>query len=90
MDLLSPFNYHQCKEDMEIHICSKRLFKLTMEIEKDPIHYVNKEKYWNRLEESYGCLCLSISQDILFHINGLKTCKEVWDKIASLFDSRMI
>ena len=69
---------------MQLH--SKRLFKLTMEIEAEPIHYVDKEKYWNRLDEAYGCLCLSISRDLLFHINGLNTPKEFWDKLASLFD----
>ena len=63
---------------------SKRLFRLTMETKKEPIHYVDKEKYWNRLDEAY----LSISQDLLFHINGLKTPKEVLDKLASLFDKQ--
>ena len=50
MDLLTPFNYHQWKEDMEMQIHSKRLYKLIMETEKEPIHYVDKEKYWNRLD----------------------------------------
>ena len=59
-----------------------------MEEEAEPIHYVDKEKYFNRIDESYGCLCLSISRDIIFHINGLKTPKEVWDKLASLFDKQ--
>ena len=59
-----------------------------METESEPIHYVDKEKYWNRLDEAYGCLCLSISWDILFHINGMKTPKQVWDKLASLFDKQ--
>ena len=67
---------------------SKRLFRLTMEVEKMPIHYVDKEKYGNMIDETYRCLCLSISQDILFHINGLKTPKKVWDKLASLFDKQ--
>ena len=66
---------------MQLH--SKRLFRLTMEIEAEPVHYVEKEKYWNRLDEAYGFLCLSISRDILFDINGLKNPKEVWDKLAS-------
>ena len=85
MEVLTPFNYHQWKEDMEMQLRSKRLFRLTMEVEKEPIHYVDKEKYWNRLDEAYRCLCLSISRDILFHINGLKTPKQVWDKPASFF-----
>ena len=71
-----------------MHLHSKRLFRLTMEIEAEPIHYVDNEKYWNRLDEAYGCLCFSISRDLLFHINGLKTPKEVWDKLASLFDKQ--
>ena len=71
-----------------MHLRSKRLFRLTMEIEKEPIHYVDKEKYWKRLDEAYGCLFLSMSRDLLFHINGLKSPKEVWDKLASLFDKQ--
>ena len=40
------------------------------------------------LDEAYGCLCLSTSRDILFHIKGLKTPKEIWDKFASLFEKQ--
>ena len=54
----------------------------------EPIHYVDKEKYWNKLDEAYRFLFLSISRYFLFHINGLKTPKEVWDKISSLFDKQ--
>ena len=86
MEQLTTFNYHQWKEDMENQLRSKKLFKLTMETEAEPVHYVDKEKYWNRFDEEYGCLCLSISQYLLFHVNGLKTPKEFWDKLASLFD----
>ena len=45
MEILTPFNYHQWKEDMEMQLLSKRLFRLTMEIEAEPVHYVDKEKY---------------------------------------------
>ena len=69
-----------------MHLCSKRLFKLRMEIEKELIHYVDKDKYLNRLDKAYRYLCLSISQDLLFHINGLKIPKAIWDNLASLFD----
>ena len=71
---------------MQLH--SKRLFRLTIETEAEPVHYVDKEKYWNRLDEACGCLCLSISRGLLFHINGLKTPKEVWDNIVSLLDKK--
>ena len=30
-------------------------------------------------------MCIHISKELLFHLYGLKTPKEVWDKIESLF-----
>ena len=30
-------------------------------------------------------MCLSISQDLLFHLLGLKTPKEIWDKLETLY-----
>ena len=56
-----------------------------MEIEAEPFHYVDKEKYWNRLDEAYGCVFLSISIYLLLHINALNTSKEGWDQLYSLF-----
>ena len=88
MNLLIPFNYHQWKEDMEIQLRSKGLDKVTMDTEVEPNHVVDKEKYWNKLDEAYGFMFLSISRDFLFHINGLKTPKEIWDRLATLFDKQ--
>ena len=85
MEQLTSFNYHQWKEDMESLLHTKKLYRLTMGLETEPVLNYDKEKYWDRLNEAFGCLCLSISWDLLFHINGLKTLKEVLDKLASLF-----
>ena len=41
-----------------------------------------------RLDEAYKFLCLSISRDLIFHIKGLNTPKEFWDKLSSLFDKQ--
>ena len=59
-----------------------------MNTEADLVLNHDKEKHFNRLDASHGCLCLSISRDLLFHIKGLKTPKEVWDNLASLFDKK--
>ena len=59
-----------------------------MNTEAEPTNVVEKAKYWKILDDAYGFLCLSISRDILFHITGLKTLKEIWDKLASLFDKQ--
>ena len=88
MKILTPLNYHQWKEDIEIQLLSKGLYRVIMEMELELIHYVDKEKYWNKIDEAFVFMCLSISKDILFHITGLKTPKEIWDKLASLFDKQ--
>ena len=36
------------------------------------------------MNEAYGLLCLSISPDILFHLDGLTTPNQVWTKLESL------
>ena len=77
MDLLTPFNYHQWKEDIEIQLHSKGLYRVTMEMEVELIHYVDKAKYWNMLDEAFGFLCLLISKDLLFHMTGLQIPKEI-------------
>ena len=83
---LTPFNYHQWKEDMEVLLRTKKLLRLKEETEVVPILNHDKEKYWNRLDEAHGYLFSSVSRDLRFHIQGLKTPKDIWDKLASLFD----
>ena len=37
-----------------------------MNIELEPNAAIEKIKYWNKLDEAYGFMCLSISKDVLF------------------------
>ena len=53
--------------------------------EVEPQQYVEKSKFLNRLDEAFNFMCIHISRDLLFHIDGLKAPKEVWDKLESLF-----
>ena len=39
----------------------------------------------NRRDEAYGLLCLSISRDLLFHLDGLTSPNEVWENIEDIF-----
>ena len=73
---------------MEIHLYSRGLYRVTMNTELEPNVATEKIKYWNKLDEAYGFLCLSISKDLLFHFLGLKTPKEIWDHLATLFDKQ--
>ena len=56
-----------------------------METEVEPNVAAEKIKWHNKSNEAYGLLCLSISRDLLFHLGGLKSPKEVWEKIIEIF-----
>ena len=83
--ILTPFNFFEWKLEMEILLRVKGLYRVTMAIEADPNAVVEKIKWHNRRDEAYGLLCLSISRDLLFHIDGLTSPNEVWEKLVDLF-----
>ena len=58
---------------------------MTMGTEIEPRQYIEKSKFLNKLDEAFGFMCIHISRELLFHIDGLNTPKEVWDKLESLF-----
>ena len=83
--ILTPFNFFEWKAEMEILLREKGLYKVTMEIEVEPNAAAEKIKWHNRRDEAYGLLCPSISRDLLFHLDGLTSPSEVWEKLVDLF-----
>ena len=67
---------------MEIFLREKGLYRVTMETKAEPNATTKKIKWHNRRDEAYGLLCLSISRDLLFHLNGLTSPNEVWEKLV--------
>ena len=63
----------------------KGIYRVTMAIEVDPNAIVEKIKWHNRRDETYGLLCLRISRDHLFHLDGLTSPNEVWEKLVEIF-----
>ena len=61
------------------------LYRVTMEIEAEPNAAAEKIKWHNRRDEAYGLVCLSISRDLLFHLDGLTSPNEVWENLVDLF-----
>ena len=53
--LLTPFNYFKWKVEMVIQLRSKCLYRVTMGTKKEPNYVVEKSKYFNRLDEAFGC-----------------------------------
>ena len=70
---------------MEILLRDKGLYRVTIETEVDPNAAAEKIKWHNRRDEAYGLLCLSISRDLLFHLDGLTSPNEVWEKLVDIF-----
>src|SRR5713226_5184903 len=70
---------------MAILLRVKGLYRVTMAIEAEPNAATEKIKWHNRRDEAYGLLCLSISRDLLFHLDGLTSTNEVWENIVDLF-----
>ena len=83
--ILTPFNLFEWNAEMEILLRVKGLYRVTMEIESEPNADVENIKWHNRRDEAYGLLRLSISRDLLFHLDGLTSPNEVWEKLADLF-----
>ena len=53
--------------------------------ETKPQQYVEKNIFLNRLDEAFGFMCTYTSRDLLFHLEGLRSPKEAWRKLESLF-----
>ena len=64
---------------------SKGLFSVTMENYVEPNATTNNIKWHNRIDEAYGLLCLNISRNLIFHLDGLTSQNEVWEKLQTLF-----
>ena len=79
--IFTPFNFFEWKDEMEILLREKGIYMVTMENEVEPNATAEKIKWHNRRYEACGLLCLSISRDLLFQLDGLTSPNEVWDKL---------
>ena len=83
--MLTPFNFFYWKAEMVIQLRAKGLYRVTMGIEVEPNSTVEKAKYFNKLDEAFALLCLSILRELLFHIGSLTTPNEVWVILETFF-----
>ena len=74
-EILTPFNYVDWREDMQVSLRNLVLHKMTMGRETQSHHSTKKNKFWNWFNEASGFLCDHISRGLLFHPKGLQTPK---------------
>ena len=83
--ILTPFNFFECKYEMEIFLIEKGIYRVTMATKEYHNVVSNKIKWHNMRDEAYGVLCLNISRDLLFHLDSLNYPNEVWENIEEIF-----
>jgi len=59
-----------------------------MGTETEPTSAAEKIKYFNKLHEAIGLICLSISRELLFHVSGATTPDAVWATLEGLFGKK--
>ena len=70
---------------MQIVLRNKGLYMVTMGKEVELQKPLENSKYLNKLDETFGFMCIHISRELIFHLDGLKTPREVWQKLESPF-----
>ena len=82
--ILTPFNYLDWRAHMQVSLHNKGYFRIILGREVEPHHLVERNTFLNCLDEAFGYLCTHISRD-LFHLEGLRTPMEAWEKLEDLF-----
>ena len=73
---------------MQVSLHKLGLFRMTMGREIETNHPIEKNKFLNQLDEAFGFLCTHISNNILFHLEGLKTPKNIGEAQILIWKTR--
>ena len=56
--------------------------------EADTHQLVERNKFLIHCDEAFRYFCTYISRDLLFHLEGLRTPREAWEKLDNLFNKQ--
>ena len=84
--ILTTSNYLDWRIDMQLSLCKHGYHRIIHGWEAEPHQLVERNKFLNHCDEAFGYLSTYISRDILFHMEGLRTPRESWENIDSLFN----
>jgi hypothetical protein len=74
-----------------LHLRCIGLYQITMTMEVEPDSADEKNDFLNRQDISIGCICLSISSEILHQIDDESrdsTPNELWTSLEVLFENK--
>ena len=61
------------------------MYRVIIGSEKEPTQNVEKPKWHNHCDEALRLIYLSLSTELLFHLEGIDTPHEAWDPLENLF-----
>jgi len=83
--MLTNNNYFQWRSHMEDLLRGKGLYWITMGTKTTPTDDDKKDKWDNRNDEARWLIGISISLDLMYHLQGIDDPEAAWDKIESVF-----
>ena len=83
--ILTSTNYFEWKSHMEDILRSKGIYRITLGIETAPIDDEENIGQWERKnDQDHGLIRMSISLDLIFHLYGLYSPIEAWEKLNNV------
>ena len=84
--LLTSTNYFQWKSHMENLLRSKGFYRITLGTKIASTDDEAKVVKWdNKNDQAHGLIGMSISLDLKFHLDGLDSPVEAWEKLTNVF-----
>ena len=83
--LLNGVDYFQWKSHMENLLRSKGFYRITLGTETAPDDEKKIAKWDNKNDQARGLIGMSISPDLRFHLDGLDSPVEAWEKLHKVF-----
>ena len=87
--ILITSNYLDWWIDMQLALCKHVYHRTIHGREAEPHQPVEWNKFLNRCDEAFGYFYTYISRDLLFHLEGLRTPREAWEKLDSLLNKQV-
>ena len=86
--ILTTSNYLDWRIDIQLDLRKHGYHNIIHGWDPKPHQRVERNKFLNRYDEAFGYLCTYIYTDHLFHLEGLRTPGESWEKLDILFNKQ--
>jgi hypothetical protein len=83
--LPTPHNYLEWKIKILHQLRCRGLYRIKMATEVEPTSSIKKKRYLNCMDEAYNLIFMSMSLELLFHIEACTTLDQIWTKLEDLF-----